>query len=1100
MRPLLKRDTQLVPSHMKHIALVALAVFALAAVPARCQDPTGTLEGEVADADARSVSLVRIRARHLDTGFVRDSRSNDFGYFRITGLPAGNYEIIASAPRFAQYAQRPVSVGVSQTVRLDIVLSVAGVSEAVTVTDEAPLVDKSTNTLGKTITGREILDLPLNGRNFTQLGLLQAGAAPLTLSVTSAGGTLRQGQAYAVNGSRPESNLYLLDGAQNVNRMDGGFALKVPVDAIAEFRILTQLAPPEYGGTAGPTTTVVTRTGTNRLRGSIYEFLRNERLDARNFFSTGAEPLKQNQFGSAIGGPIRKNMVFFFGYYEGFRNRQGFTTTATVPTEAQKAGDFSGIGHPLLNFAAGGTPFLGNRIPEAALNPVARNVLAMYPAGNVSPTIYRETVVATNYVDQAGGRLDLNRSESDQFFVRYSFSGGQDVNPVSVRGSDVPGFPTRNNIRGQNAAMSENHMFTPSVQNSAGLNLLRYVFEFDRRLNQTPPRALGFNFDSASALGQGPPFFNISGYSPIGGAIVGPRDSAQTTYELHDSVSVTRGAHSIKTGGMFLRTRLNVFVALVPNGFYVFASTFPTNDAVANLLLGAAVTFNQGLGDFSRGLRIWNAAAFVQDEWRISDRLTFNYGIRWERINPITEIRDRINAFVPGIQSTVRPDAPRGLLFPGDAGIGTGIAQSYDAWMPRLGFAWDPSGRGIWALRAAYGLSYDQFQNGASTALQAPVSSLPWAQFNQFSGPGLNFASPYTGQLRPLPGTFARPSSVFAIDPTAKPPSVHNWNFNVQRGFGKQYLIEARYVGTKGTHLPRNIEANPAVYGPGASAQNADRRRVYANCPPAGAACDFFSIAMLSNITNSTYHAGQVSLSRRYSAGLYLNMSYWYSKALDYLSAMNLSGGAARSLAGENDLAQNPFNLAAEHGPSLFDARHRFVASGSYEVRLRSAAPVLRALFDRWQANAIAAHNSPTPFTVFDSANAALQANSPSISGFVASRPDVIGDPNAGPHTVNQWLNASAFRRLDPVSEAGRFGSAGRNIARGPAVTNLDVSILRTFPITERINLQFRAEAFNAANHANFGLPDADLNSSNFDRIFSAGPPRLLQFGLKLIF
>lgn len=354
--------------------------------------------------------------------------------------------------------------------------------------------------------------------------------------------------------------------------------------------------------------------------------------------------------------------------------------------------------------------------------------------------------------------------------------------------------------------------------------------------------------------------------------------------------------------------------------------------------------------------------------------------------------------------------------------------------MPRLGFAWDPSGRGVWAIRSAYGLSYDPFQNGSGTASQGPVSSLPWAQFNQYSGAGLNFASPYTGQIVPVPGTFVRPSTVFAIDATAKPPSVHNWNFSIQRSLGRQYLLETRYVGTKGTHLPRNVEANPAVLGPGANAQNADRRRIYANCPTSGAACDFSTIAMLSNVTNSTYHAGHISLSRRYASGFYLNVSYWYSKSLDYLSAMNLAGAAARPLSGENDLAQNPFNLAAEHGPSLFDARHRFVASGSYEVRIGGASRLLRALFNQWQVNTIASHNSPTPFTVSDSNNVSLQANSPPISGFAASRPDVLADPNSGPRTVDQWISRSAFRRLDPATEAGRFGNAGRNIARGPAV------------------------------------------------------------------
>jgi hypothetical protein len=538
----------------------------------------------------------------------------------------------------------------------------------------------------------------------------------------------------------------------------------------------------------------------------------------------------------------------------------------------------------------------------------------------------------------------------------------------------------------------------------------------------------------------------------------------------------------------------------------VFASTFPTNNAIANLLLGAPVTFYQGLGDFTRGMRVWGLGAYAQDEWRVSRGVTLNAGVRVERINPLTEVDDRLTGFIPGVQSQVRPDAPRGLVFPGDPGIGDGIANGAYGVMPRIGLAWDPTAEGTWSVRTSYGIFYDQFQNGSGTASQVAVSSIPWAQFNQYSGQGLNFQNPYQGRVRPGPESFVRPSTVFTIDRDAKPPYAQNWNLSVQRALFDRYLAEVRYVGAKGSRLPRNIEANPAVYGPGATAQNADRRRVYANCPADGVSpCDFSTIAMLSNITRSSYHAGQVSLSRRYGAGMGFNVSYWYSKSLDELSAMNLSGSAAKPLAGENDLAQNPFDLGAEYGPSLFDARHRFVASASWEPRLPARAPrAAHAVLGGWQLNAIATHNSGTPFTVSDTANVALQANSPPISGFAASRPNVIGDPNGGPRTVDAWISRSAFQRLNPQTQAGQFGDAGRNIARGPSYTNVDVSVVRTFRLTQGVTrgatLQFRAEAFNVANHPNFGLPVADLNSANFGRILSAGPPRLLQFALKLAF
>ncbi len=1084
-----------------NVIALGVVVSLLAAAHVGAQDPTGTIEGTVTDKTAATVAGARVVATNLDTGLTRDTIASSAGLFRLPLLPPGRYSVTVEAPQFATLVRQPIQVNVSQTVRLDLNLDVASLKETVTVNSEAPLVDTASNTLGKVVTGREIVDLPLNGRNFTQLGLLQTGVAPLTAGIATAGGSLRQGQAYAVNGMRPEQNFYMLDGAENMNRMDGGYAMKIPVDAIAEFRILTHSAPAEYGGTGGATTSVVTRSGSNQYHGTVYEFLRNDALDARNFFSKDVEPLKQNQFGGTVGGPVTTDRLFFFGYYEGFRNKQGATTSATVPTPQERAGDFSGMSVPLLNIAAGGVPFPGNKLPPQAINPVARNVVDLYPLGNVSPSIYRATQVATNFFDQAGGRVDFTASPRDQIFARYSYYGGYNENPISVRGTDVPGFPTRDDITTHSAVVSSTHIFSPSLSNSLRGTLLHFKFFFDQRLNQTPPSDLGFGYESSNAEGQGPPFFNVSGYTPIGGAITGPRNSTQNSYELQDSLSWVTGSHSVKAGVEYVHHSIDMFQAIAPNAFFIFASTFPTNNAMANLLLGAPVTMYQGLGDFSRGLRVWNLGLFAQDEWRVGRRLTVNYGLRYERLNPITEVEDRMTGFVPGVQSQVRPDAPVGLVFPGDPSIGRGIAESANGFMPRVGFVWDPTGEGRWSVRSSYSIFYDQFQNGSGTASQVPVSSIPWAQFNQYSGAGLNFQNPYQGRDYPQPNTFVRPSTVFAIDKNAKPPYVQNWNLGVQRSLWDKYLVEMRYVGAKGTHIPRNIEANPAVFGPGATAQNADRRRIYANCPSNSGTCDFSTIAMLSNITNSAYHSGQVSMSRRYADGVAFNVSYWYSKSLDYLSAMNLSGAAAKPLAGENDLAQNPFNLAAERGPSLFDARHRLVASGSWEPHLWSSAPrAAKIVFDDWQVNGILVHNSGTPFTVSDSTNVALQANSPPISGFAASRPNVIGDPNDGPHTVDAWISRSAFQRLVPGVQAGQFGDAGRNIARAPAYTNLDVSLVRNFPFADTARFQLRLEAFNVLNHPNFGLPVADLNNANFGRIFSAAPPRLIQFGFKVIF
>ena len=503
--------------------------------------------------------------------------------------------------------------------------------------------------------------------------------------------------------------------------------------------------------------------------------------------------------------------MLFFGYYEGFRNTQGYTTTATVPSDRQRTGDFSDLGTPLINFAAGGVPVPGNQIPPQAINPVALNVLTMYPRANVGSSLYRETVIIENVLDQVGGRVDVNTSANDQLFARYSYSGGHNINPVSVRGTDAPGFPTRDDLATHLATVSGTHIFSPTMTNSVRATFLRHEFFFDQRLNRTPPSALGFGYVPSNDVGQGPPFFNIAGYSPIGGAITGPRNTTQSTVEIQDAVTWSTPTHLVKMGGEYRHSGIDMVQAIAPNAFFVFAGTFPTNNAMANLMLGSPVVFYQGLGNFERSIDVWGLGAYLQDEWRITPRMTVNYGLRYERINPFTEIEDRLNAFVPSVRSQVRPDAPAGLLFPGDNGLPRGIAQSVNAFMPRLGLAWDPTGTGTWAVRASYGLFYDQFQNGAGTASQVAISAIPAAQFVQYSGAGLNFQNPFAGRVYPSPGTFVAPSTVFALDVDAEPPQVQNWNVGVQRSLFDKYVVEVRYVGAAATHLPRNVEANPAV-------------------------------------------------------------------------------------------------------------------------------------------------------------------------------------------------------------------------------------------------------------------------------------------------
>ncbi len=557
-----------------HQLLKVVAILGFFFTTVNSQEPTGGISGSVTDPSGATVPRARVTVKHKQTGQSQHRTTVETGLFTFPALPAGDYELLVEADGFAPLRVQQVKVEIDRTIRLSLGLVITG-TERVDVSGVAETVDHDSNTLSQTVTERQITDLPLNGRNFTQLGLLQAGVVPLTNGLISAGGSIRATQAFAVNGQRPESNNYLLDGVRNVNRMDGGFAIRTPIDALQEFRILTHTAPPEYGGASGASVSVVTRSGGNSMHGALYYFGRNDAVDARNFFSADVEPLKQHQFGATLGGPVRRNTLFFFGYYEGFRNRQGVTKTTTVPTPAERAGDFSALQDPstnnlLINFLTG-QPFPGNSIPSQMFNPVSQRVLDFYPLGNVSPSLFRATQVQRNDVDQGGLRIDAVASEQDQFAIRYATSSGSNFNPLSIRGADVPGFPTGDDIRTHSETVSHTHLFGPRTLNNLRAAFFRNKFLFDQRFNHTTPRSLCFQYDNTFEPALGPPYFIVNGYASVGNPITGPRNSVQNDYEIYEALSLVRGSHTIKIGGDFRRTQINISQGIASNGFFVFA-------------------------------------------------------------------------------------------------------------------------------------------------------------------------------------------------------------------------------------------------------------------------------------------------------------------------------------------------------------------------------------------------------------------------------------------------------------------------------------------------------------------------------------------------
>ena len=531
------------------------------------------------------------------------------GAYVLVELPVGHYELQVEAKGFQKYVQQGIILDVNETATIPVHLAVGTESQVLEVNADALLIQGTVTSLGKTVTEREVLDLPLNGRNFTQLGLLQPGVVPLTPGLSEAGGSLRAGQSYAVNGQRPESNNFLIDGANNFNGVDGGFVLKPPVDAITEFRILTHNANAEFGNALGSTTNIITRSGTNRFHGALWEFFRNDIFDATNYFAAKTEPLKQNQFGGTFGGPIRKDKTFFFAYYEGFHNRQGQTKSSTVPSLAERQGDFSSVcpegftagfcnnpNHQLFNVFLH-QPYINNQYPvDTQTNPLSQTLLQFFPLPNNGTNLFTSTEVFREDSNQGGVKVDHYLTASDILNFRYSIIDGTQFSPIATSGASVPGFPVGQDQRAQNFVVQETHTFSPSLIGVFRASYLRNKFLFGLHINPTTPASLGFQYTPSLEAAVGPPSIQVAGYTTIGNPITGPRNTFENAFDYSGALSWVHGRHELKFGGGYQRLQVNALQGIASNGFYVFAGFPVVPDAFASFLFGQPVVFLQGLG------------------------------------------------------------------------------------------------------------------------------------------------------------------------------------------------------------------------------------------------------------------------------------------------------------------------------------------------------------------------------------------------------------------------------------------------------------------------------------------------------------------------
>ncbi len=1114
------------------------------------QQITGSIRGTVSDPSGAIVQAATVTAKQIETGLTRVAITDRQGEYVLVELPIGHYQLEIQAKGFQTHLRQGISLDVNQTATIGIHLKLGSETQQVEVSANAALVQSTVSSLGETVMEHEILDLPLDGRNFSQLGLLQPGVVPLTPGLLEAGGPARQNQAYAVDGQRPESNNFMIDGADNESSVDGGFVLKPPIDAIAEFKILSHNANAEFGRNTGSTTNIVTRSGSNSFHGAAWEFLRNDAMDSSDYFTQSVQPLKQNQFGATFGGPIVKDKTFFFGYYEGFRNRQGETVPATVPSATERQGNFAqlctSIAGDSLNQTSGlcvnsqgqpdpngqltlfGTPVPFNQMTAfTPIDPIAANLLPFFPAPNQGQNGFVATQTLSANTDQFGVRLDHYLSRADTLNFRYMFSTGPTTDPLSPIGANVPGFPVGEEDRAQNFVAQETHIFSSTTIGVARFSYLRNKFLLDEHLNHESPADLGFQYAPTLASAVGPPFIQVGGYASVGDPITGPRNTFQNTFDLSGSLSWIRGRHEFKFGGGYRRDQINALQGIATNGFFVFAGipsfeNFIYNDGFANFLSGNPVVFLQGGGNFAREIRDRALDAYGQDTYKVNSRLTLNLGLRYELPFPSTERHNEVNLFVPGAQSRVLPSAPAGLLYPGDPGVPAGLIPTQKtAFAPRFGAALDPRGDSKTVVSVAYGIFYEPYYTGEGGPLQDPVSAPPYLKTQQISFPVNSFANPFYTP-NPFGQAFPEPMTLLVVARNLHLPYAQDWNLNIQQSLGQDWLLQIGYVGTTGVRLPRFIEGNPPVFVPGvdttstgcsvanpcpiSNENNVNQRRLYSGCTltsDPSIPCVYSSVGEIASVANSSYHALEASLRKRFGHGVSFLASYTWAHSIDDVSSFNITGSASQPVAGENDLAQDPFDLAAERGRSMFDSHNRFVLSYQWSLPfLQHSSTWYGHIFGNWQLSGIVTAMSGGPFTVFDSNDVSLQGQAPEISGFSANRPNLVGNPNSGPRTPQEWFNVRAFQQLqpDPLGRFEVFGDEGRNVVQGPGYVNWDASAFKNIRLTESKELQFRGELFNLLNHTNFRLPVSDIESPTFGQIQSDVGPRVIQVALKFLF
>jgi len=1078
---------------MKFKGLSLVLFFIALAVPALAQNEA-SLSGTVQDSTGAVLSNANVKLTSRGQGSVRTAQTNQSGLYSFSFLAAGGYDLEVSATGFKTTTQTNIILGVAQSQTVNVTLEIGNVSENITVSANTESINTDTAEVGTVVDNTKVVEMPLNGRQMWSLAQLTPNVMPPTQ-----GSSLSFRGGFNVAGNAETSNNFLLNGFDNNDPDVFAPNFRPSIDAIEEFNILTGVYSAQYGYGSGGQVIVTTKSGTNGFHGSAFEFLRNQVLDARNFFLRGPTPsFKQNQFGGTVGGPIIKDKTFFFFSYEGLRQSSNFSSLNTVPTAAELQGNFAGI--PVnLKDPTTGAPYPNNQIPANLISPIGQALLAYLPApttatpaGLAPANNFTYSQPRIENLNQDSLKVDHVFSSKDSGYATANYFNDPSFEPSNslCQPKNLPGFGCYVNQRSQVYGIAETHIFSASIVNQARIGVSMLVqprtpevvsnFWSQFGINPTP---VPINLPVI-----GPPITTITGYvnSGAGFGNYSSQRRADLIWIYNDNVAITHGRHNIKIGGNLSHFGTNNFSSTNYNGTLTFSNTNTgptTGYALADALEGLPSASGNTPAQQKYYGRNANIAAYIMDDFKVNNKLTLNLGLRWEMNTPPIDEANRLTSFNPTTGLAVSQSNPGvGATKPLNIAFGSHVFNfDWHDYAPRIGVAWQPTGDGKTVIRVGAGTFYNGLN--INNGIGGIFKGYPYTVTNTYTS---SIAQPLL-LSNPYPASGAVTSlSITGIDPNYRNPRVYEWSFGVQRQISKDMTAEIAYFGSSGNHLQLNQNINQAPPGPGTPAQ-VNARRPY---PQWG------TITWYGFNGNSHYQSLQAKLNKRLAYGLSYLAAFTWGKSID-----DVAGAAGANL------ASNQYDNMTGRGLSTFDVRYRFVISPVYELPFGKGKRWLNSgigekIAGGWQISSLFQAQTGTPLT------AVLSGTYSNIGSSGADRPNLLSNPNDNaPRTPSEWFNTAAFQIPIANGKPGalyQFGNEGRGSIEGPGLVTVDISLVRAFSFKERIKLQVRFESFDALNHPIFSLPNLTADGSTFGTITSTiatgTPGRQNQAALKLIF